>query len=346
MIDFFREEEYEAGRSQEDRIIIASAGLSAVIVLAGFLLYGVDAQLGGSLVLLGLLIGVMPYGAISFFKNRAVREMEDQFPTFLKDLAESKKGGMTMIQAFDSAKETDYGRLNNEIDKIHMQLSWGIPFPKVMERFSKRMKESAVIQELVSILLQSFRSGGDITKTIESISEDASELKETIQAKNAQVKQQIFIMYTIYLLFIGITIGLYFMLSQLLGLGETGDGALSGVSAIRGGDGGGSTVPNFCGEGIDFSAPLCETAKVFGFVPGNVTEAGGLSSEYANRFSYGNMAYYKSLLFAMLMIQGISTGAVAGQISEGSPSAGIKHALVMIPIALIVYLTVVGGAGY
>ncbi|WEL19837.1 type II secretion system F family protein [Candidatus Nanohalococcus occultus] len=343
-IEFFTEEEYEPGRSTEEKVVIGSAIVGAVFGLLGLALYGSSPQLGGSVIILGLLIGVLPYGLLSFLKNRALKEMEDQFPSFLKDLAESKKGGMTIIQAFDSAKETDYGRLNGEVEKIHNQLSWGVPFPKVMERFSKRMSDSSVIQELVSILLQSFKSGGNITKTIESIADDATKLKETIQKKNSMVKQQIAIMYIIYLLFIGITIGLYFMMGQLMGLGSPGEGALGGLDFISGGEGG-STTPSFCGPNLDFSAPMCESAKVFGFVPENITET-GFQTEYSQRYGYGNMAYYKSLLFLMLMIQGACTGAVAGQISSGTPSAGVKHALIMLPAAFAIFVTIVGGAGF
>jgi hypothetical protein len=57
------------------------------------------------------------------------------------------------------------------------------------------------------------------------------------------------------------------------------------------------------------------------------------------------MAYYNSLLFLMLIIQGLCTAAVSGQISEGSPSAGVKHAIVMVPAALITFMTVVGPMG-
>lgn len=341
-IDFFTEEEYQPGYSTEDKVVFGSLAMAAFLIVSGLLLFQVvSSQLGGSILILGLIVGVLPYGLISFLKNRAVREMENQFPSFLKDLAESKKGGMTIIQAFESATETDYGRLNHEIDKIHNQLSWGIPFPEVMQRFSKRMDTSPVIQELISILLQSFKSGGDITETIEALAEDSSKLKGAIQEKNSQIKQQIFIMYIIYFLFIGITVGLYSMLVQLLGLGQSGGGALSGLEFLGGEGGGGSQ--NFCGPSITISAPMCETAKIFGFIPGNITD---FTSDYATTYNYGQMAYYKSLLFSMLMVQGLSTGAVAGQISEGTPTAGVKHALIMIPIAFVVYMAMVGVRGF
>ncbi len=321
--------------STEDKIVFSSIGIGAFLLLAGMMIYIMGSQqTGGSILILGLIVGVLPYGVISFLKNRAIREVEDQFPSFLKDLAESKRGGMTMLQAFESATETDYGRLNAEIERIHEELTWGIPFPEVMKRFSRRMDSSAVIQENISILLQSFKSGGNITKTIESIAEDSAELKETLQKKDSQIKQQILIMYVIYFLFIGITVGVYMMLGELLGLGEPGAGALQNTEFLGGG---GPT--NFCNGEIIYANPLCSTAQIFGFVPENVSS---FTTEFATAHKYGQMAYYKSLLFMMLMVQGICTGAVSGQIGEGSPSAGVKHAMVMLPIAFIVFMYTVG----
>lgn len=339
MIDFFREEEYRKGMKPEDKIVIASILIGAFLVIAGMGLYiTLSQRIGGSVLILGLVTAAVPYGIISFLKSRAIKEVEDQFPSFLNDLAESKRGGMTIIQAFDSAKDTDYGRLNRQIDRIHSELTWGIPFPEVMERFSKRMHESQVIQESISILLQSFRSGGNITDTIESIAEDSKNLKNVLQKKNQKIKQQILIMYIIFFLFVAITIGIYLMLSQLLGLGQPNAGALQDTEFL-GGSGGAS---NFCNGEIIYAEPLCGTAKVFGFVPKNLTS---FTSTRATKFKYGQMAYYKSLLFLMLMVQGLCTGAVAGQIGEGSPGAGIKHAIIMIPAAFIIFMYFVGLSG-
>ncbi|MEF8880495.1 MAG: type II secretion system F family protein [Candidatus Nanohaloarchaea archaeon] len=356
MIDFFREEEYDAGYSIEDKVIFSSIAVGAIVIVVGmgFYLSG-SIRIGGSLLLLGLITSIIPYGVISFLKNRAVRDMETQFPSFLNDLAESKRGGMTILKAFESAKDTDYGRLNSEIDKVHNQLTWGIPFPDVMERFSKRMDDSAVIQESLSIIIQSFESGGNITDTIDSVAENAAQLRKVLKNKRSNLKQQLFIMYIIYFLFIGITIGIYVMLSQLLGLGNQEPGAISGISEVMGGGGpqaatGGAEASqsssagptNFCGLDSLAAKPFCSTAKIFGFIPSNITD---LSSNYATNYAYGRMAYYKSLLFTMLMIQGASSAAVAGQISEGSPSAGVKHAIIMLPIAFITFMIVVRPMG-
>ncbi len=339
-MDFFTEADQEKGYSAEDKVVLGSVIAGGVLIVLGFLIYLIASpQFGGSLIILGFIVSVLPYGVISFLKNRAVNEVEDQFPNFLKDLTESKRGGMTLLQSFDSAKQSDYGRLNKEIEKIHDELTWGIPFPKVMERFSRRMSASAVIQESISILLQSFKSGGDITKTLESIADDSAQLRETIRQKDSKIKQQVLIMYVIFFLFVGITVGLYMMMGELLGLGASQDGALQNVDFLAEGEGG---TDNFCDGSIMAAAPLCTIAQIFGFVPGEIDD---LSSDQAEEYNYGQMAYYKSLLFVMLMVQGLCTAAVAGQISEGSPSGGIKHALIMMPIAFIVFMYTVGFAG-
>jgi archaellum biogenesis protein FlaJ (TadC family) len=344
VLEFFKEEGYEPGYSTEDKVIFGSLALGGLMIIAGMILYTqVSVQVGGLTLLLGLLISVLPYGLLSFLKNRAVTDMENQFPSFLKDLAESKRGGMTILKSFESAKETDYGRLNREINKIHYQLSWGIPFPQVMERFSRRMKTSPVIQQSVSIILQSYKSGGQITETIESVADNATMLKEVIQSKNSMLKQQLVIMYVIYLLFIGITVGIYFLMQQLLGLGSTEAGALGAIaeSGIIGS--GEDSIVNWCSGDILWAEPFCGISQVFGFVPANITDLGSTAAE--NK-AYGQMAYYKSVFFSMLMIQGVCSAAVAGQISEGSPSAGIKHALIMMPVAFIVFMLIVRPMGF
>ena len=346
-IDFFKEEELQEGTTTIQKIIYGSVAVSALVIILGITMYILGAQENGIiLMLLGIMLGVMPYGLISFFKNRAVTEIENQFPSFLKDLAESKRGGMTILKSFESARDTDYGRLNNEIEKVHNQLTWGIPFPEVMDRFSKRMSESAVIQESISIIIQSFKSGGNVTDTIQSVAEDAAMLRDTLQEKDSKLKQQLFIIYIIYFLFIGITSGTYFMMGELLGLGTAEEGAMAGMAEIMGdGDEDGQAIANFCGDNIAPAEPFCTTALVFNFVPDNVSEI-GYNDPWVEEYGYAQMAYYKSLLFVILMIQGIAIAALAGQVSAGTPAAGIKHGLILLPIAFVTFITVVGSAGF
>jgi len=164
-------------------------------------------------------------------------------------------------------------------------------------------------------------------------------LKEVIQQKKSTLKQQLVIMYVIYFLFTGITVGVYFLMQQLLGLGSTDPGTIDSISQLLGG---GEGATNFCNGEIGYARPFCGISQVFGFVP---TEITNLASQEAEEYAYGQMAYYKSVLFSMLMIQGVCSAAVAGQISEGSPSAGVKHAMIMLPLAFVAFMMIVRPMG-
>ncbi|MFB6174548.1 MAG: type II secretion system F family protein [Candidatus Nanohalobium sp.] len=327
-------------KSFRQKVVEYSVSAGVGVILLGVVLYLVMGmvQLGGALFILGVMISVLPYGILSFLRNRQIKEMEGQFPAFLNGLAESKRGGMTLLDAFESAHNTDYGRLNREIDRVYNELSWGIPFPEVMERFSERVEDSAVMQNSISIIIQSFESGGNITHTIDSVADEASDLRNIVKSKNSQLKQQMMIMYMIYLLFIGITIGLYFLLDMLLGMGTQGGGAFANIGKITGS--GGQSI-KYCTGQIPAAIPFCQISKVFGFIPSGVN----LASKTAQSMGYGKMAYYKSLLFSMLIIQGLSTSAVAGKITQGKASAGIKHAIIMIPLAFIAFMLIVAPMG-
>lgn len=328
------------GLSKREKLIYGSAGGGVAMILLGLIVYLLTgSQIAGGMLILGMIVSILPYGILSFIRNRHRKEMERQFPAFLKGLAESKRGGMTLLNALESSKETDYGRLNQEIERVYNELTWGIPFPEVMERFSQRVSDSAVMQQSLSIIIQSFKSGGNITHTIESVAEDASKLREAVAEKNSRLKQQLLIMYVIYFLFIGITIGIYIMLDQLLALGSAGSGALGNVGEIIGG--GGSSEVQFCSDNIIAAQPFCGIARIFGFIPADIA----YGSSQAIEMKYEKMAYYKSLLFTMLMIQGIATSGVAGKISEGKAIAGVKHAIIMLPVAFITFMLIIAPQG-
>lgn len=331
----------QPGYSKADKIIYGGMIAGLVVTLAGMGIFTISVQVGGLMMILGLLITILPYGLISYLKTRTIEEMERQFPAFLRDLAESKRGGMTIIDSFESANETDYGKLNPEVEKAYNQMSWGVPFPEVIQKLSDRLERSAVIRESLSIILQGYKSGGQITDTIESVAENAGMLRDIMQEKKSKLKQQLVIMYVIYFMFVGISVGIYILLQTLLGLGSEDPGTLQNVGEFVGG--GGGSVPNFCGEDVAFAQPFCSIAQIFGFIP---PEISNLGSQAAEEMGYGKMAYYKSLLFSMLMVQGISTAAVAGQISDSSPSAGIKHAIIMIPAGFLIFMLVVRPMGF
>ncbi len=291
-------------------VLLASIGVGIVMAAAGLAISSQMSQsIGNALILAGIIISATPYSIYSYFLQNRAKKMEDHFPSFLKDIAESKKSGYSLPKVFAEAARRDYGALNPEIRKTAIQLSWDIPFPEVLEKLGDRVKDSKLISRSITILLQSYRSGGNIAHTLETLARDSMRIKDSEEKRKAVISRHMMTIYIIFVLFVGIVIVLYkFGIVAMLGI-ET-EGEFLGGSV------------NMCT--IETAQPLCSLCPVFGF--GNVTD---------------KFCYYKVLFMFMIVVQGISNGLVAGQITHGQAVAGVKHSLFMSMTGLIVYLLLI-----
>lgn len=280
--------------------------LAVILILIGIFGFWGNAALTGNFILLGIIVGTFPYVFISYFKFQKIRAIEDHMPGFLLDISESQKTGMTLFGALKSVSKKDYGPLSKEIKKMSDQVSWGIPIKEAFERFSHRMKDSQTITRTVRIVVESYESGGDVGRTMESVASDVISLKEVDQQRKSMMFQHVLVMYAIYFIFIGIVIGLSKTLIPMLQL-NTGAGTFGGI--------------------LSFGDPcaVCATTEHIYCISCNTF---GLVCKMFN-LGVGSLCYYHSLFLMMVTIQGIFTGLVAGQISENSVLAGLKHSVIM-----------------
>lgn len=211
------------------RIIIYSVIAGGILII--FSLVFLRAYLSEFLVL-GIMVGVVPYSILTYLEHKKIGEMEANFPIFLRDLAEAKRSGMTLPQAIKNASKKDYGALSREVKKMANQLSWGIPFPEVIHRFLERVRESDFMKRGIGIVSEAFRSGGNIAKVIYSVSDSADAIKEAEEEIKSKMYKHIMVMYVIYFLFIGIVIVIMNIMKPLIEF-QKGAGA-----AIFGGAGG------------------------------------------------------------------------------------------------------------
>ncbi|MFB6075669.1 MAG: type II secretion system F family protein [Candidatus Aenigmatarchaeota archaeon] len=264
-----------------------------------------------------LVIGVSPYMLYRYYRLKKINDMESQFPNFLKDLVESKRSGMTLPQALASTSNTDYGELSSEIKKMHNQLSWGIEFEKVLELFSKRLNESDLISRSMKIVVEAYKSGGEIVSTMETLASDATTIKEAEKTKKSKLQQYIFVMYIIYFMFLGIALVLGKVLIQI----GTGTSIQAG-SEIMGGS------PNLC-------KPYMDGGSIYSVVCSFFFSICGIFG-----FGEGAACYYRSLFFSMIMVEGIFSGLIIGQIENESIAAGFKHSLILSGVGFVAYILI------
>lgn len=264
-----------------------------------------------------LVIGASPYMLYRYYRLRKINDMEEQFPNFLKDLVESKRSGMTLPKALASTANTDYGELSSEVRKMHNQLSWGIEFERVLELFSKRLEDSDLISRSMKIVTEAYESGGEIVSTMETLASDATIIKEAQKTKQSKLQQYVVVMYIIYFMFLGIALVLGKVLIQI-GSGTS----IQAGSEIMGGN------PNIC-------KPYLGGGSIYSFVCGFFFSLCGIFG-----FGEGAACYFRSLFFSMILVEGIFSGLIIGQIENESIAAGFKHSLILSGIGFVAYILI------
>lgn len=171
---------------------------------------------------------LFPYTIYEYMNQSRIKKMEDQFPIFLKDLSDSLRAGVTMTEAIRTASKADYRELNPEIERMSNQMSWGVSFEKVITELIERLKKSVYISRGLAILLQSFKSGGDISPIMTSVADSTVLLQNVEKDQESSMTEQTAIIYVIQVVFIIITIVLFRVLIPVLNSGGLGSEILGG----------------------------------------------------------------------------------------------------------------------
>lgn len=169
-----------------------------------------------TLYLVALLLATVPIFVIKFIEQRKVKELEENFPAFLRDFVEAVRGGMNVPQAFKSVAGNDYHSLTPYVKKIAAQLNWGIPVEKVLMKFSKETK-SRLIGRIVSSVIEAHRFGGNLADTFEALSKTALEVERLRAERRLYMHSQMITGYIIFFVFLGVMIGLGKFLVPTLG---------------------------------------------------------------------------------------------------------------------------------
>jgi len=304
---------------EETRILALSGTIAAVLITIA-VIFSRSITISVNLVIVSVLVLTIPYSIYKFVEFKRIKSYESVFPTFLRDIAESQRAGLSIIEAIKSASRSEYGSLTDEIRKMNNQISWNIPLEKVLNKFSHRVRKSDTILRAVSVINQANKSGGSIEEVMESLASNIESIKEVQDEKSLLLNQQVVMMYAIFFIFLGITIALIKFLIPLL---QT-QNQIGGFAVLQ------NFNSNPCSICIDNSDPTCAGCHTF-FTISDAFDMG--SREDA-------AAYYKSLFLMMILVQGLFSGLIAGQISNDSVISGTKHSLIMLISGFSVFMVV------
>jgi flagellar protein FlaJ len=212
--------------------------LSLVLIGAALWLYKFNVGRMLPMIPFAVFIGFLPvlWGTYSAYIETKAKE--DAFPEFLRNISESQKSGITLSQAIINSTKIEYGSLSKEVKKMASQISWGIPLPHVLEKFSERVKSSDFLRRSIAIILEAYRSGGEISEVMERVAESARMVKGLEAERKSKFSQQVMVMYAIFFIFIVIIISLNKILLPMFSMSAGQD--IGGIGLTMG-----TLDPNF-----------------------------------------------------------------------------------------------------
>jgi flagellar protein FlaJ len=160
----------------------------------------------------------------AFVHIRLARErnsMEQGVNSFLRDLTEVRKTGLSPEKCIESLSKRDYGTFSKELNKISGDISWGIPIKKVMMDFLKRTK-SWMVQVVMFLLVETIDVGGGTIGMIESLSRFNHLTQEVEKEKKMSTRPYVLMPYLAAILLVATTV---MMTSFSIGFGLSSVGA-------------------------------------------------------------------------------------------------------------------------
>ncbi len=199
-------------------ITLVSFAVASIVCVPMVILTWPNFLLIGYVIMLFLSIVLGPVIFYSYMQRSRLLDMEKHFPSFLRDLAESKRAGLNLPSAVINSSHIDYGPLSNEIKTMSNQLSWDVPLPKVLKMFQDRIQKSTYLNRAMAIVMESYYGGGDIAATMDAIANSIGQLKEVENERESVLREQVIIIYAIHFIFVGIIISMFKIMIPILGV--------------------------------------------------------------------------------------------------------------------------------
>ena len=137
----------------KNKIVIASAIIAIGLIAVGILMG--DTGTIGNMIIIAVFVSMGPFLFYRYSKLMWIKSLEQQFPNFIRDLADSSRSGMSFAESVRMSTKAHYGKLTPEIEKMNNRLSWGTPFLRALQIFQERVKDSKMITEALEIVKQS-----------------------------------------------------------------------------------------------------------------------------------------------------------------------------------------------
>jgi len=152
-----------------------------------------------------LCVATAPAALVYIRLNKTKTGMEQGVASFLRDLTEVRKTGLSPEKCIESLSNRDYDVFSKELRKISSQISWGIPLKRVILDFLSRTR-SWMTQIVMFLLVETIDVGGGTIAMIESLARFNNLTQEVEKEKKMQVRPYLMMPYLASILLVATTV--------------------------------------------------------------------------------------------------------------------------------------------
>lgn len=168
-----------------------------------------------------LFVATAPAAIVHSRLSRKKTSMEQGINSFLRDLTEVRKTGLSPEKCIESLAHRDYGEFSPELKKISAEISWGVPVKKVIMDFLKRTR-SWMTQIVMFLLVETIDVGGGTIAMIESLARFNNLTQEVEKEKKMTVRPYIMMPYFAAILLVATTTMMISFTAGTLNVGAPG----------------------------------------------------------------------------------------------------------------------------
>jgi len=170
-------------------------------------------------VAVALFVATAPAAVVNSKLSHKRIGIESGVNSFLRDLTEVRKTGLSPEKCIESLSHREYGEFSKELRKISSEISWGVPAKKVIMDFIKRTK-SWLTQIVMFLLVETIDVGGGTIAMIESLARFNNLTQEVEKEKKMATRPYIMMPYFAAILLVATTTMMLGFTTGTLGVAE------------------------------------------------------------------------------------------------------------------------------
>ena len=162
---------------------------------------------------LALLLTVIVPSVYAIRYSREKFGLEKKLPDFIRDVAESRKIGLSPEASIEGLGVKSYGRLSRPVEKMGAQLSWGLNLSKVVSTFIDNVN-SWLTKVVGALMLEVVDVGGGTVRSFSEMADFTRKVNDLESEKRSTLRPYIFVTYMAGIMIVMTTFLMVYFLEQ------------------------------------------------------------------------------------------------------------------------------------